>query len=89
MEISRSFFESSVAGISKRVFVFEIEVPVVAVAVVFDQVHVNIEIIGAQHRCKALQFFAGAVPGWNGAFLVFGAEIVIVEQIVAARERSG
>src|SRR6185503_8964934 len=86
MEVSRTFFESTTLSMSKCVHIAEIEVPIIAVTLVLYQVNVDIQVVRSHHRDAALQASPTSIPGLDSSFLILRTQVVIVEQVIAARE---
>jgi hypothetical protein len=64
----------------------KIEMAIVALTLVFDQVDIDIDAVGPHDRRVSLKLLPGAIAGWDCAFLIFAARMVIVELVVSARE---
>ena len=70
----------------KGIDVREVETTVIPVPLIFDQIYIHIDPVGAHNGRASLQRLAATVPRWDGTFLVLGSQIVIVKEIVTARE---
>src|ERR1700693_3426486 len=71
VEIARALGETTAACNSKRVGVFKIELPIIAVALVFDEIDIHVDAVGSEHGRAALQLLAGSISRGNRAFLIF------------------
>src|SRR6266853_4298441 len=85
VKIARTLSKSAAPHAPNRAKVFEIEFPIISVALIFDEIYVYVDPVGTHHAGAALQEFTGPVSCRNSAFLVFSAEVVIVENIVTTR----
>src|SRR5258708_24452618 len=82
VKIARALRKSAAPQPSERAKVFEIEFPVISVALIFDEIYVYVDPVGTHHAGAALQEFTGPVPCRNGTFLVFSPEVVIFKNIL-------
>src|SRR4029077_1020982 len=89
MKITGPLPKTPVSRRTERIKVFEIEMPIVAIALVFDEVDIDIDPIGLHHCCTALKLFAGSVSSGDRAFLVFRPKIVIIKRVVTTGRRAG
>src|SRR6266581_1366848 len=74
MKIFGAFGEAPLGWSAKGVHVLEIEMAIISITLVFHQIDIDVDPIGA-HQCDtALQLFPGSIASRDRAFLVLVAQ---------------
>src|ERR1700722_1568823 len=81
VEVARPLGKAAGSRPVECVDVREVEMTVIPIALIFDQVYIHIDPVGAHNGRASLQRLAATVPCWDGAFLILGSRIVIVEEV--------
>src|SRR5215469_8387793 len=89
MEITWAFRETAGIRLPSSTNIFEIEMPIVSIPIVFNNVGIDVDPVRSHYGDAAFKTLAAAVSGRNGVFLSLRSQIVIVKNVVSARKTPG
>ena len=89
VEVGGGLLEAAAICAAKGIFVTELPIARVSVAVIEHRVHIDIEPVCPHDRHGALEFLPSAPVQRKGSLLVLAADVVIIERIESVGKSSG